>query len=95
LATNAAKYGALSNSGGRLDVSWSLADSRIRLSWIERGGPIVKPPTKRGFGTRLIERTARSELNGSVDLKFEASGLRCALTFPHITPQTAGPVSVQ
>jgi two-component sensor histidine kinase len=56
LATNAAKYGALSTSAGRVDISRSLpVDGRLSLRWIESGGPTAVPPTRRGFGTRVME----------------------------------------
>ena len=87
LTTNAAKYGALSAPGGRVRVSWSLATTeagtqRLRLTWQESGGPPVRPPTRAGFGTRLISGGVRRELDGLVDLAFEADGLRCDLDVP-------------
>src|SRR5258708_13749116 len=55
LATNAAKYGSLSAAGGHVEIAWSLtADGRLSLRWIESGGPTVTPPTRRGFGTRIM-----------------------------------------
>jgi two-component sensor histidine kinase len=56
LATNAAKYGALSSSAGNLSIQWSLADARLDLEWRESGGPAVAAPVHRGFGTRLFLR---------------------------------------
>jgi two-component sensor histidine kinase len=87
LTTNAAKYGALSVREGRVRVAWSLAagaagEQRLRLSWEERGGPPVRAPTRVGFGTRLIAGGVRRELAGTVDLAFEAEGLRCRLDVP-------------
>ncbi|SFM23782.1 HWE histidine kinase domain-containing protein [Methylobacterium pseudosasicola] len=87
LTTNAAKYGSLSGPGGRVRVSWSLATTeggtpRLRLTWQESGGPPVQPPARAGFGTRLISGGVRRELDGSVDLAFEAKGLRCHLDVP-------------
>lgn len=80
LATNAAKYGALSTQEGRVSVSWSCeelaeGERRLVLVWRERGGPVTVVPTRRGFGSRLIERTATHDLRGTVELAFEAEGL--------------------
>ncbi len=86
LATNAAKYGALSPGAGTLAVSWQLEndedDRHVRLRWHETGGPRVSPPARRGFGTTLIESSAAYELHGSATLDFRETGLDCALSFP-------------
>jgi two-component sensor histidine kinase len=86
LATNAVKYGAWSVEQGRVKISWSLDDlageSRLRLEWRESGGPVVRPPTRRGFGTRLIERGLAAELEGEVRLRFEPAGLVCDIDAP-------------
>lgn len=86
LATNAAKYGALSVPEGRVHLSWQLehADEgeRLRLHWEERGGPPVTAPQQTGFGTQLIRRAFRFELNGTADLAFEPEGLRLEATLP-------------
>lgn len=86
LMTNAAKYGAFSSESGRLDLSWKVREeadsSMLELSWQERGGPPVHPPTRRGFGTRLIERCIERDLNGELDLVFEPHGLLCRMSFP-------------
>jgi two-component system CheB/CheR fusion protein len=85
LGTNAAKYGALSRSEGRLHVSWQVeagSERRVRLRWQERDGPAVGPPAARGFGTRLIERACEYELEGEVELNYAPSGLSCELVFP-------------
>jgi two-component sensor histidine kinase len=78
LATNAVKYGALSNGTGRVRLSWNLAGEakrRLRLMWIEVGGPPVKVPERKGFGSLLIKSTGEAET--SVD--FHPDGLRCRL----------------
>jgi two-component sensor histidine kinase len=80
LATNAAKYGALSSSTGKLSIRWSLADSRLDLEWRESGGPIVTAPTHRGFGTRLFLR-ALEQFGGTVEANFATTGLVCKLGF--------------
>jgi PAS domain S-box-containing protein len=90
LATNAAKYGALSTPNGRLEVRWTVkaadpgsADrpDRLRLTWRESGGPPVAPPERRGFGSRLIERST-SELDGEGELAFDPAGLCYRLAIP-------------
>jgi two-component sensor histidine kinase len=74
LATNAAKYGALSNAAGRVHVRWKTADTgQFRFSWQERGGPTVAQPERKGFGSTLIERTFQR-----VRLRFSPRGLTCA-----------------
>lgn len=77
LATNAAKYGALSNDQGRVEISWSLdATTRIfEMSWTEHGGPVVHPPSRRGFGSNVIDRMVRMDLDGDVTLDFAPSGV--------------------
>lgn len=86
LATNAAKFGALSNPEGRVSVEWSIDDSRnggvVELEWREADGPTVSPPAHRGFGSRLIERGAARELGGRVTLDFEPGGVACAFHLP-------------
>jgi PAS domain S-box-containing protein len=86
LGTNAAKYGALSHPEGRVHVSWQIEQGddgrRVRLRWEEQGVPVVKAPEKRGFGTRLIERACRHELEGEVELDYTPGGLRWELVFP-------------
>lgn len=79
LATNAVKYGAFSVEGGRLDLSWSLEGDDLRLVWAESGGPAVTPPTRRGFGSRLIERGLRGELQGEAIMDFAPSGFVCTM----------------
>jgi two-component sensor histidine kinase len=76
LATNALKYGALSNGEGNVSVNWSC-DGGIRIDWVERNGPTVVKPKRRGLGSRLIARQPGLE---AVDLRFEAEGVVCGLT---------------
>ncbi len=86
LATNAVKYGALSNAAGEVFVSWTVipgaATPRLHLRWEERGGPPVEPPQRRGFGTRLIERSLAHELDGEVRIEFSRPGLICTVEAP-------------
>jgi two-component sensor histidine kinase len=83
LATNAAKYGSLSASTGRLDVTWSVDRSTepatLTVLWTEAGGPPVPPPTRSGFGTRLLRTGLPRELDGSVDMSFDPQGLTCRM----------------
>jgi len=80
LATNAAKYGALSCSGGRVSITWELVNPNLaRIEWVESNGPSVAPPTKRGFGIDLIEKIVAHELRHPVELEFDPEGVRCRL----------------
>lgn len=82
LATNAVKYGGLSAPEGQVTIRWSLcADGELSLSWIERGGPPVAPPTRSGFGSRLLQRGLARELDAEVALTFAREGLRCDVRF--------------
>ena len=84
LATNASKYGALSNDTGVIDVAWATTIENgvpiFTLTWQETGGPPVTVPEKRGFGSRLVERVLSADFNGAVELAFDAAGFRCVLT---------------
>jgi two-component sensor histidine kinase len=80
LATNAAKYGALSNLEGRLSVSWVAGAGRIQIRWVEEGGPTVAPPVRHGFGSYLFERLLNG-FHGSVETEFRPGGLVCEIYF--------------
>jgi PAS domain S-box-containing protein len=87
LATNAAKYGALSNTVGSVDLRWHVVHEgdapRFCLTWSEHGGPpILTQPTRRGFGSRLIERSFAAEVGGEVKLTYAPTGLTCRLEAP-------------
>ena len=83
LATNAAKYGALSVAKGKVRVEWSrAADGRVVLRWIEAEGPPVNPPTRSGFGTQVMEAMIRDHEGGGVRLDWRAEGLACEITVP-------------
>lgn len=82
LATNAAKYGALSSPDGCVRVDWASEGGRLRLVWRENGGPPVSAPTRRGFGSRLIERSLAGALDGTTRLEFRPHGLTCHLDLP-------------
>jgi PAS domain S-box-containing protein len=81
LATNAAKYGALSVSDGHVQVEWSRRlNGRLVLRWTENGGPPVRPPTRKGFGTRAIEGMIRSQFKGEARFDWRAAGLACEIS---------------
>jgi PAS domain S-box-containing protein len=84
LATNAAKYGALSVAAGMVDLSWRVdfAAGQLRIDWMESGGPKVVPPKRTGFGRRLIERALSSDLGSQVRMDFAEDGLKCWMAVP-------------
>jgi len=83
LATNAAKYEALSSSAGRVEIAWSrTADGRLSLHWIETGGPSVTSPTHRGFGRRVMENVIVGQLRGEVHFDWRDQGLTCEIVLP-------------
>jgi PAS domain S-box-containing protein len=81
LCTNAVKYGALSRDTGRVHFGWRLLpDNCIRFDWLEEGGPPVEAPTRKGFGSRLLEMVVAQQLQGAVEIGFEPSGFSCSIT---------------
>jgi two-component sensor histidine kinase len=86
LSTNAVKYGALSNDVGEIRISWGLDGTRfppcLHLRWEESGGPPVQVPKRRGFGTRLIERSLAMDLEGDVEIRFDPGGVVCTVDAP-------------
>jgi two-component sensor histidine kinase len=82
LATNAAKYGALSRAEGKLLVQWVVEDKSVKLVWIEQDGPPVVVPTKSGFGTRLIHLNVEQQLQGKLDVVWAERGLTIRIAFP-------------
>lgn len=83
LATNAIKYGALSNDKGRVDITWdAAADGELVLVWAEVGGPTIMPPDRKGFGSRMIEQLLTAELQGKATLDFHPAGLRYTIRAP-------------
>lgn len=83
LATNAVKYGAFSVPGGNVELTWNLAPvpngRRLRVKWMERGGPPVLPPERKGFGTRLIERSLAFELGSESTVQYDPLGVVCEI----------------
>jgi two-component sensor histidine kinase len=88
LFTNSAKYGALSTRSGRLAIDWQVDAERLTLSWEESGGPLVKTPKSRGFGTRSLLASIESQLGGQAQFDWRAEGLLCRLEVP-LTRKTA------
>lgn len=86
LATNAVKYGALGAEEGQVAIDWALSESGWQLTWVESAGPEVRPPASRGFGSRLLERGLANDLQGTVELAFPPSGVRCVVTAPLSRP---------
>lgn len=85
LATNAIKYGALSESAGHIEVLWRIDGSKDRslhFSWQERDGPVVQPPQRQGFGTEMLKRTLAFELKATTVLDFDAQGFRYSAVMP-------------
>lgn len=96
LATNAAKYGALSAPEGKVEIQWNLAHNGrgerfLTLLWREHGGPLVSPPTRSGFGSKLIARTFSGEHGGRADITFPPEGARCVMVLP-LKDEVAKPV---
>jgi two-component sensor histidine kinase len=81
LATNAAKYGALSTQSGMVSLRWSISEGALEVFWRESGGPGVTPPTHRGFGLRLISG-ALDQFKGSTETAFESTGIICKIKVP-------------
>jgi len=82
LATNAAKYGALSGPDGIVSIAWTVEDGNLRLEWRETGGPTVSGPARKGFGSRLLERSLGRDLGGSIELDYAPSGVCCRIVSP-------------
>jgi two-component sensor histidine kinase len=88
LSTNAAKYGAFSRPSGKLQISWTVDETGlVRLTWIESEGPLVRQPTRKGFGTQMIGSIFKSQAGWSVKQDFDPKGLRCVLQF-HLQEKT-------
>jgi two-component sensor histidine kinase len=86
LTTNAAKFGTLSDAGGRITVRWQVQPAgqpaELVIHWCERGGPAVVPPSRRGFGSRLLERAVAHELGGETQMHFNPAGAECRFRIP-------------
>jgi two-component sensor histidine kinase len=85
LATNAVKYGALSNDVGRISVEWAeLGNNRMRLTWRETGGPPAQPGERKGFGSLLMEEAFAQQVGGTATLEYKPEGVVCTLECPHL-----------
>jgi len=85
LATNAAKYGALSVPNGQVRTEWSHEQNgQLVLRWTEKGGPPVEPPTRRGFGARVMENMVRGQFKGELKLDWHPEGLACEIVLPSV-----------
>jgi two-component sensor histidine kinase len=91
LATNAAKYGALSGLAGHVEIAWRQAGKRVSLDWIEKEGPPVVPPEREGFGTKVISRAFAPEFSADVAFDYHPEGLRFHLAFSPDAAQTMPP----
>lgn len=87
LATNAAKYGALANDCGTVDLQWTIEGPHLKIVWRERGGPPVSVSGKTGFGTRLLQRLISSDFGGDVELDFDVAGLVATILVPRSSLQ--------
>jgi len=88
LATNAAKYGALSSIAGRVKVSWDVGENGLEFRWSENGGPETERPAAPGFGTRIIMASIERQLAGSVKFEWRSEGLRCTFSVPRSKLET-------
>jgi two-component sensor histidine kinase len=86
LTTNAVKYGALSVPKGRVRVEWSIAETHLVIRWSETKGPRVTPPSREGFGTRVVAKIIDAELEGKMRLDWHRGGLRCEIAIPVAQP---------
>jgi two-component sensor histidine kinase len=84
LATNAAKYGALSSAAGRAEVDWSIdrENALLTITWRELSGPLIEAEPTPGFGSRLLRQIITRELAGQLDIRFEREGVRCIMAMP-------------
>jgi len=86
LATNAVKYGAFSNGAGSILIAWTIEPApegnRVLLKWQEKDGPPVTPPSRKGFGSRVLERSLAHELKGTVHIDYRSDGVVCIMNIP-------------
>src|SRR5262249_9075460 len=92
LVTNAVKHGALSMPQGRVSLTWELKREDLTIRWIESGGPPVKPPSRKGFGTKVINASIEHQLRGRAIFEGHAEGLHCSLPFPASNLARSSPV---
>jgi two-component sensor histidine kinase len=95
LCTNAFKHGAWSNRTGFIDITWQLREQAFNFRWAERGGPPVKPPSRRSFGSRLIENLMPTALDGRATLSFAPTGFVFELQAPSPALADQTPIKLQ
>ena len=97
LATNAAKYGALSQHSGTVTLSWAIGAQGLVLQWTETGGPRTEVPMSRGYGTRVIKVAVEQQLGGQIDFDWRGEGLHCRVSIPRSKSirHGIGPAAVQ
>jgi PAS domain S-box-containing protein len=83
LATNAAKYGALSSRSGEVTMTWKVEPGNLVLKWVEAGGPPVTAPASQGFGTKIINASIKRQIGGKVSFDWRPQGLQCRLALPY------------
>lgn len=93
LATNAAKYGALSTDSGMLQVTWKTGEDALQLDWIESGGPPTAEPARLGFGLTIVRSSIEAQFRGGVSYDWRPDGLRCHLSIPAAQIVAASPVA--
>jgi len=93
LATNAAKYGALSTDTGKLKLAWSIGPEELELVWAETGGPPAKPPSSLGFGLSIVRSSIEAQFRGGVDYDWRPEGLHCRLLIPRAQIVNPEPVA--
>jgi CheY-like chemotaxis protein len=94
LATNAAKYGALSTEAGKLRLAWSVGNDALELEWEESGGPVAQPPSSLGFGLSIVRSSIEAQFRGGVEYDWRPEGLRCRLVIPRaqiVNPEPTAP----
>jgi two-component sensor histidine kinase len=98
LASNAVRYGALSVPGGRVLVTWEVVQAgqerRLRLEWLERDGPLVGEPRRKGFGSTLLQRVLTTQCRAQVEFAFDATGLRFAMEAPLLDRRLVPPYEI-
>ncbi|MDB5691348.1 MAG: hypothetical protein JWO81_411 [Alphaproteobacteria bacterium] len=82
LESNSIKYGALSADDGSVAISWAVAGERFELEWVERDGPACAPPSRQGFGSRMIAKLVGGRFRGAAETEFRSDGLRWRLSAP-------------
>src|SRR6185369_4861832 len=93
MMTNSAKYGALADSTGQVEVVWRLdPNSSLEIEWKESGGPPVQPPSRRGFGTTIIERSVPFDLKGDAEIRFDLLGVQATFVIPANFVQLLSPI---